>query len=860
MKKISKNKIDFRKINIIFVLIVAIIFVSISVVTFARYVSSSIWDYYLESQKFYFTSAHLNNSTTLDNNWSGGAVAFELSNFNEANEVSDHEITYELKCDIIGDSTGNLSCDLNGTGSNEYTGVLQKITVCRNDTSDGVDTSTLNEETCNNRGYTWVSGHSSLNNFFEITSSDPNHNIEEAKVKITAKAIDPYTKTLSGEFHLVKDKTITEDLVIEHESYANYEKIIVSNYSHRSKEFFLRWDASKVKISKGDYNTQSIDTNGYINEIEFKVEKDETVTFTFYKTNESDVITLEDFFLVEKPVEEGIRVSSIKLTEFSAGVTEASASSYTDTTTNIHLSLPTENSTFTYEVTIENTTTDYYYLRNIVDLLNSSNIKYTTLGLSLYHEFAPGTALTFHIIYEGDSHITTEEIFLNTEYDFIKGKLYEDETLNGATPEIIDGLIPIVYNESENSWEKADVVNGEWYDYDIQKWANAASVVSSKKDYYVESAPGTLISMSDITSMLVWIPRHSYTIKDTYGYSGYNASPVSAETPGQINIKFLGTEHTDLGTGAYSGSYAENYYTSSAFCWGNSCDDPDTRDNAENTEIKGFWIAKFEASKVGDILYSKPNMKPMSGYTIADTFHYVQNLMNGNAGYENYGYVGYVDAHLIKNTEWGAISYLSQSKYGKYGNTDYTGANKEIYINNCSTYITGIGGSTPHQGSTTATCYTNTYDTYNGMGASTTGNIYGVYDMVGGTFDRVMAVILDSRGNFIPDYSGFTSLPEGRYINVYPYGTYTEGDTSPIKGDGLTETLYFYEDRYLGDPRFTGTNYYLYHWIYRGGSLFFSNTEANGIFSYTLFNGQADPHHSSRFTITMYGSVIENIT
>ncbi len=247
-------------------------------------------------------------------------------------------------------------------------------------------------------------------------------------------------------------------------------------------------------------------------------------------------------------------------------------------------------------------------------------------------------------------------------------------------------------------------------------------------------------------------------------------------------------------------------------------------------------------------------MTPMINYTISSTFNYVQELMNGIRGYENYGYIGYVDAHLIKNTEWGAIAYLSQSIYGKYGNPDYSGANKEIYLNNCSTYITGIGGSSASDGRTTATCNdaNHAYDSYNGMGASTTGNIYGVYDMIGGTFDRVMGIILDSNGNFVSDLSGFTSLPEGRYINVYPYGTYTEGDISPIKGDGLTETLYFYSDRYLGDPRFSSTNYYLYHWIYRGGSLFFSNTAANGIFSYTLFNGQSDGHHSSRFTITIY--------
>ncbi len=853
-----KKKINIRKTNILIVICLALVFTLISVYTLARYVSSVVYDYFLETQNFYFTSAHLDETVNMNNNWDGGPVLFELSNFNESDEVSDHEIHYTTTCTIIGDTTGNLSCELNSSGTSSYTGTLQKVEICRNDTSDGVVTTAFNQETCESRGYTWVAGNTSLNQYFEIHTTDPSGEIDNVKVQITATSTKPYKKTLTGEFYLKKSEQSQEDISIIHESYADYEKVIISNYSYRAKEFFLRWDASVLKITKGDYKNESIDTNGYINEIELKVEKEDTISFTFYKENLSDEISVEDFILLEKPTDEALKVTSIELVSNSSGVTEISAPTFSDESTNIHLILPAGVSTFRYEVTIENTTSDYYYLKKIEEVANTLGIKFVPLGLSLYHEFVPGEVTTFYIEYNGDSTITGTELILNLEYLFQKGKLYEDESLNGSTPEIIDGLIPIMYNETESTWEKADVVNGEWYDYSIRKWANAASVVSSKREYYVDASPGTNIPLSDITSMLVWIPRYSYTIKDGLGYNGYGGSTVSIETPGAIDIKFASVDTLDTGSGTYTGSYAENYYTPAAFCWGDTCDDPDTRSDAGNTEVKGFWIAKFEASKVGDILYSKPNMKPMINMSISSTFNYVQDLMNGVNGYNNYGYVGYVDAHLIKNTEWGAIAYLSQSKYGKYGNTDYTGANKEIYINNCSTYITGIGGSTPHQGSTTTTCYTNTYDTYYGMGASTTGNIYGVYDMVGGTFDRVMGILLDSNGQFIPDLSGFTTMPEGRYINVYPSGKYTIGDVSPIKGDALTETLYFYEDRYLGDPRFSAS-YYGYHWIYRGGSLFFSNTDANGIFSYTLFTGQADGHHSSRYAITMYESIVSSM-
>ena len=38
------------------------------------------------------------------------------------------------------------------------------------------------------------------------------------------------------------------------------------------------------------------------------------------------------------------------------------------------------------------------------------------------------------------------------------------------------------------------------------------------------------------------------------------------------------------------------------------------------------------------------------------------------------------DTHMMKNSEWGAVAYLSQSKYGKYGNLDYEGREKEVYM------------------------------------------------------------------------------------------------------------------------------------------------------------------------------------
>ena len=67
---------------------------------------------------------------------------------------------------------------------------------------------------------------------------------------------------------------------------------------------------------------------------------------------------------------------------------------------------------------------------------------------------------------------------------------------------------------------------------------------------------------------------------------------------------------------------------------------------------------------------------------------------------------------MIKNMEWGAVAYLKQSQYGL--------EDVDIAINNNgTTYYTGGGASNAYKDNITQ---------------STTGNIYGVYDMSGNDY------------------------------------------------------------------------------------------------------------------------------
>ncbi|MCI7241720.1 MAG: hypothetical protein MR550_04170, partial [Bacilli bacterium] len=82
------------------------------------------------------------------------------------------------------------------------------------------------------------------------------------------------------------------------------------------------------------------------------------------------------------------------------------------------------------------------------------------------------------------------------------------------SPDIVDGLIPVVYDESSSTWVKADSTNNNnsWYDYDNKLWANAVLVSETNRNTYLTDETGAEISMDDILAYYVWIPRYKYKV------------------------------------------------------------------------------------------------------------------------------------------------------------------------------------------------------------------------------------------------------------------------------------------------------------------------------------------------------------
>ena len=243
-----------------------------------------------------------------------------------------------------------------------------------------------------------------------------------------------------------------------------------------------------------------------------------------------------------------------------------------------------------------------------------------------------------------------------------------------ASPELYAGLIPITYDEDTNV-VIADT-NEEWYNYDNFEWANAILIDQSNADIknkYINLdnsyKAGTIVDMADILQMYVWIPRYRYQL--------FNVNGEDIE-PQMINVIFENNT-TPKSNGKVNGQWL----THPAFTFG-------------DTELNGIWVGKFESSGETDNITILPNVASLRSLTISDMFNATRNIETNT----KYALTATeVDTHMMKNIEWGAVAYLTQSKYGKYNNPNYTDANKEVYINNSSSYITGSSGGSSNASS-----------------------------------------------------------------------------------------------------------------------------------------------------------------
>ena len=416
--------------------------------------------------------------------------------------------------------------------------------------------------------------------------------------------------------------------------------------------------------------------------------------------------------------------------------------------------------------------------------------------------------------------------------------------------ELYQGLIPVTYNSS------GDVVvadtNTKWYDYSNHEWANAVLVNCAdstiKSKYFnndmslKSSAVGKTISMDEILQMYVYIPRYRYKL--------FNANNGTSEEQA-IDIIF-----EKVGTEKSNGTKNGEWLTHPAFTFG-------------NTELPGIWAAKFEASGTTDNYQIKPNQKSLTSINLA-TMYNTSRSTSLNAS--KYGLNNNVDTHMIKNMEWGAIAFLTNSIYGRYNDTSTCiDSGCEVWINNINTgygsgtavsgqpqwgpSVTGCAGTSTSAGvSSSQTACASGYDwKTKGVNASTTGNQYGIYDMFGGTWEFVMGVQKDSNDNVQVGSSGFStsSIPNSKYYDLYDYQAgdvigYTRYHLGDATREVLKDTSRQGENAWWSDNSYN--IYSSYPWIFRGGGS--GDGSGAGVFTFNRDSAGGWTYYSFRSVLT----------
>ena len=470
-----------------------------------------------------------------------------------------------------------------------------------------------------------------------------------------------------------------------------------------------------------------------------------------------------------------------------------------------------------------------------------------------------------------------------------------EKTKGVNKPELMQGMKAIKFTDPLGDTEGtvqqvSDSTSTDWYDYNSKKWANA---------------------QTEDGSMWVWIPRYAYKVNaDTKTFDvvfligttdDYYENGVRKTAKRQTK-----TDETVDTTTGYTVHPAFTNESSIGYANG-----------GWNQELTGIWVSKFEAGyatsngnsapkKASSVTYSQDSVWA-SGYETGGNYGslsarnwidgvyastktaikyptfqglaYSMNYINHNDAFsisraltENGNIYGLskstTDSHLMKNSEWGAVAYLAQSKYGLNGTNIYinnvnlhssTGAQSVYAITGCAAATADADAVVTEMDTTTKrpkATNVYTWTQASGTKASTTGTIYGIYDMSGGTWERSAAIVNNGNGMLTTfGKSLMNSLINGKssqYVTVYPYDSSVDktganldtasaanyAKNTKIYGDGIRETSTAGTGK---TSWYTDCSYFPAvdsPFSVRGGYLW--SGEDDGLFSFDRVNGSSD--------------------
>ena len=339
-------------------------------------------------------------------------------------------------------------------------------------------------------------------------------------------------------------------------------------------------------------------------------------------------------------------------------------------------------------------------------------------------------------------------IWLSTSNKVISNPNAPALTSNG------ESLTPVKYNTTSTEWDTTTSSDSSWYNYTNNQWANART----KNNSY-----------------FVWIPRFAYRI--TYYSSETDTEPTGYYDGYGMWKATDGTKRCNLDEGIETVEYKGNLYIVH----------PAFETNLDNggwdQELSGFWFAKFEMGGSATSLDSTYGTTSLRGQNIGTQYTTARKATYGYTGTEvtenGTTFNSFMNSHMIKNSEWGAVAYLTHSSFGRSGkeinpsSEFYRGGEKD------KAYITNVA-------------------------QSTTGNVYGIYDMSGGAYEFVAAfnntgtlgswttetgLTADSASTkYATKYNNETSTHSANAV-IYAYGKVGDA-TKEVNTGGVTKVFY----------------------------------------------------------------------
>ena len=433
---------------------------------------------------------------------------------------------------------------------------------------------------------------------------------------------------------------------------------------------------------------------------------------------------------------------------------------------------------------------------------------------------------------------------------------------NDCQVDLDANMIPVKYTGSTTNAQWTSLANpedssnqGNWYNYNNKQWANALTV----KDPSKYKGKSMVVDQADILGFWVYIPRYAYEVMRRDGTdkpvlaqnflihfekkTDAKRRPAACSTTGKdyrtecsLNRDYIKGQPSNAGTWA----------THPAFTFGTK-------------ELNGIWFAKFETTGTTSQPTVLPNEAHITGwysgmdkignfYSLSKTIGINDPNNVGGSGFtttQNNHHLAGLSSHMVNNNDWGAATYLSASKYGAGYNkvqinssaaehtTTYSDTNSittvttsgitgcgpwengktDSYGNSNDSWIRHKGISVGNLGTQQACSTDNPQRAYNGtLGqlASTTNNVYGIYDMSGGDFEYVAASYSDNLNNSNTN-EFFGSSAHSPYVNTYNITDPNSCTFATCGGQALYETN-------------NGSNYGSYQW--NGNYMFFVDSSS----------------------------------